>query len=226
MTRILIALLLSACVWGRAHAGEIRIVTSEPNAVVVEVSVSDLVRHSVLVNGQTLDRIDVGGWVHWYEPGAPSVPARGTALGIPFGARAIVQVIDADYEELQGIDLLPVADTQWMGSEAYPVSREVYRKNPVIYGRDAFYPDEQAEITREGTMRDQRIALLSLRPIQYNPVRRILRVARRLRVRVQFVQGPNPTAYRSAGGSIAEGLDTFYEHSVLNASQARPWRRR
>lgn len=210
--------------FGNIHADEIQLVTTENNAVVVEVTLSDLQRQSVVIDGQALDRFDVPGWVHWHEIGAPAVPAKGTLLGVPFGADVITTVIDADYEEITNVDLMPVADTKWLGSEDYPISRNVYKKDVAQYSRDAFYPGDEAVVLNQGTMRDQQVAVLSLRPVQYNPVRRVLRVARRLLVRVQFVQRANRPVIRSGVKSAGDGFEALYEKGLLNAKQARAWR--
>ena len=206
------------------EAGQIEIVATEPNAVVVEVTAFDLSRQKVVINGQTVEQVDVPGWVHWQEIGSPAVPIRGTVLGVPFGAQIVATVIDADYEEMQGVDLMPVPDTQWVGSDDYPIARAVYEKDLDVYRTDAFYPGEEAVILHEGTMRDQQVATLSLRPVQYNPVRKVLRVARRLRVRVAFVQGANRPVVRPRLDVNRDGFEPFYEKGLLNATQARAWR--
>ncbi|MBT3604349.1 MAG: hypothetical protein HN521_14930, partial [Candidatus Latescibacteria bacterium] len=222
--RIFLMMVLSGLMLGNMQASEIQMLTTESNAVVVEVTVSDLQRQSVVIKGQSWDRVEVPGWVHWYEPGAPAVPTRGTVLGVPFGAQVRVTVIDADYEEIADVDLMPVADTQWLGSEDYPLSRAVYEKDVPLYSRDAFYPGDEAVILNQGVMRDQQVAVLSLRPVQYNPVRRVLRVARRLRVRVQFVQGANRQVIRPSLKNSGGGFEALYEKGLLNAKQARAWR--
>ena len=210
--------------FGFAQAGQVEVVATEPNAVVVEVTAFDLSRQVVVINGENIDRVDVPGWVHWQEIGAPAVPVRGAVLGVPFGAQLVATVIDADYEEMQGVDLMPVPDTQWLGSDDYPIAREIYEKDLDVYRTDAFYPNEEAVIVQEGTMRDQRVATLSLRPVQYNPVRKVLRVARRLRVRVAFVRGADRPAVRPRMGLGRDGFEPIYEKGLLNATQARAWR--
>ena len=217
-------IMLCGIMCGSAWAGDVTVVTTEPNAVVVEVTTFDLTRQSVVVNGQSVDRVDVPNWVHWFEPGAPAVPSRGSVLGIPLGAQVVTTVIDAEYEEIQNVDLMPVPDTQWLGSEDYPVSRAVYEKDERVYNTDAFYPGEEAVVTHQGMLRDQQVAVLSLRPVQYNPVRKVLRVARRLRVRVQFVQGRNRPATRALVRQADDEFEALYEKGVLNAGQARAWR--
>lgn len=209
---------------GQIQADEIQVVATEPNAVILEVTVSDLQRESVVVDGQALDRVMVSNWIPWHVVGAPAVPARGTVLGIPFGAEVVTTVVDAEYEDLPNVDLIPVPETQWLGSDDYPFSRAVYHKDRVIYGRNAFYPEDVVAVTHRGVMRDQQVATVSLRPIQYNPVRRVLRVAKRLRVRVQFLQGATRPVVRPVLAARDDGFAPLYDKGLLNAEQASAWR--
>ena len=195
---------------GVVQAGEVRVVATGENWVEVAVSEADIVpTQSSFANVL-------------HRPGAPAVPVRGAILGMPFGARAVVQVVDADYEEFGGIDVMPVPQIQWLGSEEHPFSRAVYDRDAAIYQRPGFYPGAEAVIAHTGVLRDQQVAVLSLRPVQYDPVQRRLRVARHLRVRVQFVAGATRPAVRPVRET--DGFAPIYQRGLLNAEQARKWR--
>ncbi len=222
--QIMRVMLVFGMLFGAAQAGQVELVATESNAVEIEVTAFDLARRQVEINGKSVDRVDVPDWVYWQAFGAPAVPARGVVLGVPFGAQIVATVIHADYEEIQDVDLMPVPDTQWLGSDDYPIARAVYEKDLDVYHTDAFYPGEEVVVVNDGVMRDQRVVTLSLRPVQYNPVRKVLRVARRLRVRVAFVRGANRPAVRSRVGLDRDGFESVYEKGLLNAAQARAWR--
>ena len=204
-----VAIVLSMGV-GVAQAGEVRVVATGDNWVEVAVSEADFVpAQSPFANAL-------------HRPGAPAVPVRGAILGMPFGSRAVVQVVEADYDEIEGIDLMPVPTIQWLGSGEHPFSKSVYDRDAAIYATPGFYPGAEAVIAHTGVLRDQRVAALSLRPVQYDPVRRRLRIARHLRVRVQFI----PSATRPAVRPVrdTDGFAPVYQKGLLNAEQARKWR--
>ena len=173
----------------QAVSGEPRLVSSGPEGVVVEISARDYGLRRVVLDGRAFDRVDLPGAVWSPEPGAPAVPVRGLLLGVPHGAEVSVEVVDAAYDEVPGVDLMPVPACAALGAAGRPETQFVGREHvqqryepaPAVYGRDRFYPAQQAVITRTGLMRDQRVVGVSLRPIQYHPVRRVLRIARRLR---------------------------------------------
>ncbi len=203
-----------------AHAGEVRVVATGENWVEVAVDASDL----AVTSGSPYDRIDVPGWMWLHQPGAPAIPVSGATLGMPYGSRAVVQVLNVNYEEIEGLDLMPVPQTQLLGSEQHPFSRSVYQKDETIYETPSFYPGAEAVVAHTGILRDQQIAILSLRPVQYDPVQRRLRIARQLRVRVLFIAGTTRPPIRLLRDT--DGFDPIYQKGLLNPEQARFWRGR
>ena len=203
-----------------AHAGNVRVVATGENWVEIVVDVSDL-----SVTSETpYDRIDIPGWTWLHQPGAPAIPVRGATLGMPYGSRAVVQVLDANYEEIDGLDLIPVPQTQVLGSEQHPFSRSAYLKDDTVYDTPGFYPGAEAVIAHTGILRDQQIAILSLRPVQYDPVQRRLRIARQMRVRVLFIASTTRPPIRLLRAT--DGFDPIYQKGLLNPEQARFWRGR
>ncbi len=203
-----------------AHAGNVRVVATGENWVEILVDISDL----SVTSESPYDRIDIPGWMWLHQPGAPAVPVRGATLGMPYGSRAVVQVLDANYEEIEGLDLIPVPQTQLLGSEQHPFSRSAYLKDETIYDTPGFYPGSEAVVSHTGILRDQQVAILSLRPVQYNPVQRRLRIARQLRVRVLFVSEETRPPIRLLRDT--DDFDPIYQKGLLNPEQARFWRGR
>ena len=201
------------------HAGNVRVVATGENWVEVVVDASDL----VITSGSPYDRIDIPGWRWLHQPGAPAIPVRGATLGMPYGSRAVIQVLDADYEEIEDLDLIPVPQMQLLGSEQHPFSRSTYLKDRTIYDTPGFYPGAEAVVAHTGILRDQQVAILSLRPVQYNPVQRRLRIARQLRVRVSFIVETQPLIRPLRD---TDGFDPIYQKGLLNPEQARFWRGR
>ena len=155
-----------AVAWGTkaatASGSEPRLVSSSPEGVVVEISARDYRLRRVVLDGQTFDRMDLPGAVWPPKPGAPAVPMRGVLLGVPQGAAFSVEVVDADYDEASGVDLIPVPETTFAGRADLQFVEHHYDPDRAIYGRDRFYPAQQAAITRTGLMRDQRLGWDSL----------------------------------------------------------------
>ena len=208
-----------------AYGGAPRLVSAGADGVEIEVDGSDYQLRTVHLEGVAYTQVQLPGGTWLPEPGRPAVPVRGALLGVPFGARVSLAVVEAEVDEIPGVLLMPVPRSRFRGRGAFGTEVEVYEPDAGHYAVDGLYPARQAVVTRIGVMRDQRVAGISLRPIQYNPARRQLLIARRLRVRVRFVPDE-----RAVGVSPSDegggGFEAFYESALLNADQARPWRGR
>ncbi len=196
-----------------AFRGEPRLVWAGEDGVEIELDGSDFQRRTVNLEGVAYTQILLPGGMGLPEPGQPAVPARRALLGVPFGARIAVTVVEADYDEIFGVLLLPVPRSRPVGRGAYPREVEAYEPDADFYAYDGLYPAQQAEVTGTGVMRDQRVAGISLRPIQYNPALQQLRIARRLRVRVRFLRDEPSIRVRSSDESAGGGFEELYRNT-------------
>lgn len=210
----------------RAYGGEPRLVWTGADAVEIEVDGSDYQLRTVHLDGVAHTQVQLPGGMWLPEPGRPAVPVRGALLGVPFGARIAVSVAGVEFEEIPGVLLMPAPRSRSTGRGALGTEVEVYEPDVDFYATDGLYPEEQAVVSRIGVMRDQRVAGISLRPIQYNPARQQLLIARKLRVRVRFVRDERSIRVSPSDEGVGGGFEEFYETSLLNADQARPWRGR
>ena len=228
MCRIVHILFFSlAIVTGAQAAGRgVRLVSSDEAGVLLEVDGVGYSMRSVLVDGQRFDQIDLPGGMWLPEPGRPAVPVRSALVGIPYGARVSVTVVEAEYEEVAEVELMPVPGA--VGEEQVAGESVQMRTvpSPEFYAQDRFFPTDQAVVSRVGILRDQQVATVSLRPVQYNPVRKLLRVARRLRVRVQFVRSFEQQMVQSVRPNESDAFESLYQNGLLNAQQASVWRGR
>ncbi len=209
-----------------AYGGEPRLVRTGADGVEIEVDGLDVQLQPVQLEGVSYTQVQLPGGMILPEPGRPAVPVRGTLLGVPFGARVAVSVVEAEYDEISGVLLLPAPQPGSTGRGAFGTEDEVYEPDAGFYATDVLYPEQQAVVTRIGVMRDQRVAGISLRPIQYNPARQQLLVARKLRVYVRFLRDERSIGVSPSDEGVGGGFERLYETSLLNADQARPWRGR
>ncbi len=111
-------------------------------------------------------RADLPGAVHLSQAGCPSVPVVGRLFRLPPNARAVVEVVDAEYETLTDLAYEPGDAGQT--------------------GVDAWLPGPLAELHAPAILHDFRVANLHTCPVQVNPARREVRVYRTLSIVVRF----------------------------------------
>ncbi|HND88306.1 MAG TPA: C25 family peptidase propeptide domain-containing protein, partial [Saprospiraceae bacterium] len=127
------------------------------------------------------------------QAGAPDVPKYATTLMIPAAGNMEVEVLEATYRDMEGVEVAP--------SKGDLKRNQDPARIPYTYGgayaRDAFFPENLVELQRPFILRDARGQAVWLQPVQYNPVQKILRVYSRLRVRVRAAGGSGVNEMRS-----------------------------
>ena len=145
------------------------------------------------------------------EEGKPDIPALTTLVAIPDQAGVRLNVTNSGYDVFENIDLAPVQPAQ-PESDPTPVPFGI---DNIAYSTDAFYPGELADVSKPAIMRDVRFVQVALYPVQYNPVRRELRVYRDLSVSLSY-DGPVVNPKEVHHRYLSEGFYPIYKGMISN----------
>lgn len=130
-----------------------------------------------------LEYIHIQGAGLMREPGKPALPAVTELIAIPLQADATLSWTSGSFSEETGIQihpaLLPSFDTY--GAETPP-----FFIDSALYGTDAFFPEQVVEVVDTLMIRGMKVAVVQIRPVQYNPVRGILRYHREITFAFNF----------------------------------------
>ncbi len=137
------------------------------------------------VDGEVMQQISIPGVMLPNNEGAPNLPGFGRFIALPEGATARLDVVSVREQVFEDLDILPAAAIPFENDD----SPTVYAKDPSIYERDAFYPDDPFLLSEIKSMRGVDTVVLGIAPFQYNPVTRELKVYTDVTVRVEFEGG-------------------------------------
>jgi hypothetical protein len=156
--------------------------------------------------------VTVPGYVSNGIPGAPQLPLTSVTFELPLGATWEVSYSSAGDRLLDQEVRVPavpvpdlVVDSPDFGQDpestpgAVPT---VDRPDPLIYGRDAFYPESPMVVGQVQRQRGQQIVPVQVFPFQYNPVTHQLRYHPDLTIRIQIDPGSGQTAPSSPAQSV------------------------
>ena len=148
------------------------------------------------------------------EFGTLRLPMQSTLIGVPPDVDFQVRVIEKEFSTRP---IEAIASTS--GTE-----------------KDGFFPTRLAEIREAGWIRENRVLPIQLNPVQYNPVRREVRLYHRLVVEVQFRRnGVTSPLQMSAQPSVfstppigshteSRAYDAFFADTLINPQSAMKWR--
>ncbi|MEZ4771141.1 MAG: C25 family cysteine peptidase [Caldilineales bacterium] len=205
-----------------------QIVSSDDRQLVFDLTVPMPDITDVTLEGQTFQRLTLPDFTLSDEPGHPQLPQTGVMVGIPVEGDISVQIVSSEVDRLPGSYRVAPAmeqtaryddQTGQIDLDAGLQTRFAYDAS--VYAQDAFLPGDIVTVDDTAFMRDQRVARLMVRPVQYNPATGEVQVVRSLQVAVNF---PEHAAAANLAALPADALDPVLSAGLLNYDQARSWR--
>jgi hypothetical protein len=149
---------------------------SGPEYTSIRFDGSGLERQRLVKDFEDYDFIGIDGEAVFTQDGMPALPHVSRFYQIPFTGGVDLNVTYSSFELVENYNALPYVE------EGHEFRSEV--KDPLIYGHDAWFPENIAEISEPMLMRDFRVVTVSLYPVQVNPVTRQARIYRDLQVEI------------------------------------------
>ncbi|MEZ4943689.1 MAG: C25 family cysteine peptidase [Saprospiraceae bacterium] len=147
------------------------------------------------------------------EKGAPDLPKFSTALLIPNKGKMAVELLDADFEDIPNVEIAPSK-----GNLLRTVNPDDI---PFEYGdtytQDQFFPGALATLQTPFVLRESRGQGLWIYPLQYNPVKKVLRVYHSITLRVFHTNEPGKN--ERTGGPVftqSRAFDQLYQALYVN----------
>ncbi len=135
--------------------------------------------------------VELTGVPSYGPAGAPRLPRLVRQISVPAGAVVTgVEVISSDVMEMKGsFDVVPAQKSIPLPMPGRTFVSEPVSPDQAIYGKDALYPERQAEALSTGSLGGYRIGHVAVNPVRYNPVTKKLYLARSMTLRVSYREG-------------------------------------
>ena len=134
--------------------------------------------------GEEMSEISIKGIVLPNTAGSPNLPTESRMMAIPQGANATLNVVHTERQVIKNVNIAPALRIQ---AEAEDPDTD-YKKDPKVYNKNAFYPENPFEISRT-YIRGVDAVTLSITPFQYNPVTKELRVYTDVELSISYEGG-------------------------------------
>lgn len=190
----------------------VTLVSDDASSTIIKVEVPGVVIKDLLTEGKSYQKLDLLTDIWTLEPGSPEVPHIAELLAIPDHSGVSVEVIEVgDTQTFSNIIVPPARPTWWEG-DAEPA----YEEDNKSYSKDAFYPGMMARMDEPTVFRDFRISRLSVYPVQYNPVRKELKVVTSITVKISYGKGEVINPKVSPKRPVARSFAELYRSSIFN----------
>ncbi len=190
----------------------INILSSSSNEIILEVSFPGMASAEISKEGVTYQRLNIPNSGRTYNIGWAELPTLGRFIAVPQGAEPQVEILQYDSRTLSGYNIYPVQE-QPVDLSGAP--EPAFTKDESFYRRNEFYPDRMAFIEEPKIIRDCPVSLLTVYPVQYNPVSAELKVYSSMKIRVSF---PGGTGVFIDPAHRSPYFEPLYQNLLVNYS--------
>ncbi len=171
----------------------IKLLSQNDNELTLSVDIGSIKLNTVSTPEGEFTHLTIDGFSRSQEIGEPNVPMLNRLISIPFGCEVRVGIIDSEIEEISLADynftspLLPVQPSLSKSQRPEDVQFE-YKQE--IYRQAGYYTLPLVSSSDAGIMRALRLGMVSVAPVEYNPIENTLKVHNNMTIRVEFLH-PN-----------------------------------
>ena len=151
----------------------------QPGKIVFSLKTFDIKLESLTINDSTYQIVSVRNYGVTTRQGLPMLPQTAALLILPGNTSPNVTILESQFEEITGVNVAPVP----ISGPELPVQ---YYKDNSVYQSNAFWPKNLAASTGVERFRGKNIARIQVNPVQYNPLKKTLRIYRTLKIQVTF----------------------------------------
>lgn len=181
------------------------VITEQNNEILLSVKVNSFELEDIKIKGVTHQVLKANGLSQAFEAGQPDVLKMAFSLQIPNNLWLNdFEIVSSDFIEYQNINLAPARRVIYRNENPEDVS---YEKG-ASYTQNSFYPQNAVEIGDPFIFRDKRGESVVVRPFQYNPVTKVLRVYTQM---ILKISGKNELGINVLKNSNQNSLNSEFE---------------
>ena len=155
-------------------------VNQDEDNIEITYEIQEYTETSVNIEEVDYSIITIGEESNLMLKGKPDVPSICRSIVIPDTAKMKIDIVDIDYEEIDNVLIAPSKGDIIKNVNPDDVPYEFGD----FYNKDAWFPGEIATLREPYILRDFRGQVVDIYPIQYNPVKKIMRVYNNIKVDV------------------------------------------
>jgi len=186
--------------------------SSEDIEIIYEIN--DYSQGFVMIDGVQYSIFSIGDESNLLQTGKPDIPNICRSVIIPDTANMKVNIIKSTYTDYNNVLIAPSKGNLLRSVNPNDISYEFDE----IYNKDAWFPNEIASLREPYLLRDYRAQVVEIYPIQYNPVKKIMRFYSNIEIEI-VKNGENTIncIYRESLPTVVDNeFLTIYENHFIN----------
>jgi len=190
----------------------VQLIKESGDEIIITFKVPAYSINKYMVNGKECRTVAAQDAAYTSEKGAPLLPKFAQSVILPDNRTVSFEILDVFFREITIDNVIPSRGVIYRNQNLAAIPY-VFGD---VYANDAWYPKETVLLGTPFILRDIRGAVVSFYPFQYNPVRKILRVAESITVKIKPVAGPVINPCYSTNKRISPAFAGLYQRRFIN----------
>jgi hypothetical protein len=204
----------------------IEVIESEEDFIVLQINTPIIFEQTILVGGKKQATLEIPGADESGITGFERVPVLAGLIGIPINSLPEISIVAEDLTTLNGT--YSFARDHNIGTLEDTVAQDLsqFEPTPLEDSTPETYPASPVQV-ETAWLRDQKVARLTIYPLQILAAQGTVVWRKMIKVRVSFVQEENQDQIHQLLRSNpvpSPAYEAIYESTLLNYQQAREWR--
>ena len=213
---VILSTLMAEQITVSPNQNDVRLISSNPNHSVMELTLGHFTREAVSIDGNTWYNLNLKKEGLTLEAGLPQLPIISRSVIIPDMARMDMSIVNSEYVDVT----MPIAPSKGNLTRDIDPSTVAYTFGS-FYNTDASYPEQLAVNTEPFIIRDYRGMTVKFQPFVYFPATQTLRVYTRIRVELTANGTDMTNAFTTPKSSYSAEYAGIYNGMFLNFADAK-----
>ena len=169
-----------------SFSSDLKLLSSDSDSLVYEFKAGKINSHNKDINGRVFQEISLENSGSTNIPGMPLLPVKSRLINIPDDKKLSFKIIETGENIYKNFYLIPSPEIITEENNGKVTISKRFTINNNVYSKNEFYPENIIKISREGFIREQKVAVLKIFPVQLNPVSREIRVYSKIKIKLFF----------------------------------------
>jgi parallel beta-helix repeat protein len=189
----------------------VNLITSNNNTVSFTVQVKGMFTVDQMVDEKSYQRLSIPDGEVMSKEGLPQMPMITKLIAIPDCDNVSISIIPSNELDYTNYNIIPSPKSVKKNLPDGEFStEEIFEEDKTIYSSSSDFPDKYGEIIETGYCRDQKVARITIYPVQFNPSGKTIKVFTDFNISLSFT---NPTSAVNKELGIFRNM---MHHAALN----------
>ena len=191
-----------------------KILTNTSNETIIDVQIGDINQKNIATPYGDAVKIALDKGTAILEKGAPDLPKLAFSIIVPNNKKSTIAVLENEFVEFKNIFVAPSKGKIYRNEQPdlIPFTMSAH------YSKNEFYPNKVANLNHPFILRDYKGQSIHINPVQYNPIKKTLRVYAHLKIKITYdeISSENNIPKEEHISHVVEEFDHIYANQFLN----------